>query len=36
MSDLNTLTIAGARDKLRAKDISAVELTEVCNAAVAG
>ena len=36
MSDLNTLTIAGARDRLRAKDISAVELTEVCNAAVAG
>lgn len=36
MSDLNTLTIAIARDKLRAKDISAVELTEVCNAAVAG
>ncbi|MBR9863199.1 MAG: Asp-tRNA(Asn)/Glu-tRNA(Gln) amidotransferase subunit GatA [Rhodobacteraceae bacterium] len=36
MSGLNTLTIADARDKLRSKEISAVELTEACNAAVAG
>ncbi len=35
MSTLNTLTIADARDKLRAKEISSVELTEACNAAVA-
>ena len=35
MSSLNTLTIADARDKLRAKEISSVELTEACNAAVA-
>ncbi|MCO4824258.1 MAG: Asp-tRNA(Asn)/Glu-tRNA(Gln) amidotransferase subunit GatA [Amylibacter sp.] len=36
MSTLNSLTIADARDKLRSKEISSVELTEVCNAAVAG
>lgn len=36
MSTLNSLTIADARDKLRRKEISSVELTEVCNAAVAG
>ncbi len=35
MTDLNSLTIADARDKLRAKEISAVELTEACNVAVA-
>nr|WP_325253561.1 Asp-tRNA(Asn)/Glu-tRNA(Gln) amidotransferase subunit GatA [Amylibacter sp.] len=35
MSGLNTLTIADARDKLRSKEISAVELTEACNGAVA-
>ena len=35
MTELNTLTIADARDKLRAKEISAVELTEACNEAVA-
>ncbi|MDR6264124.1 Asp-tRNA(Asn)/Glu-tRNA(Gln) amidotransferase subunit GatA [Roseobacter sp. N2S] len=36
MSGLNSLTIADARDKLRSKEISAVELTEACNTAVAG
>ena len=36
MSTLNSLTIADARDKLRSKEISSVELTEDCNAAVAG
>ncbi|WP_371226824.1 Asp-tRNA(Asn)/Glu-tRNA(Gln) amidotransferase subunit GatA [Roseovarius sp. 2305UL8-3] len=30
MSDLNTLTIAEARDKLRAKAITSLELTEAC------
>ena len=30
MSDLNALTIADARDKLRAGDITSVELTEAC------
>jgi aspartyl-tRNA(Asn)/glutamyl-tRNA(Gln) amidotransferase subunit A len=35
MTDLNTLTIADARDKLRSKEISAVELTDACNTAVA-
>ena len=35
MSELNTLTIADARDKLRTKEISAVELTKACNTAVA-
>lgn len=35
MSELNDLTIAEARDKLRSGEISAVELTQSCNAAVA-
>ena len=35
MYELNTLTIADARDKLRTKEISAVELTKSCNVAVA-
>ncbi len=35
MTDLNNLTLADARDKLRAKEISAVELATACNAAVA-
>ena len=30
MSDLNSLTIAGAREKLRAGDITALELTQAC------
>ncbi len=30
MTDLNTLTLAEARDKLRAKDVTSVELTEAC------
>ncbi|NNF91438.1 MAG: Asp-tRNA(Asn)/Glu-tRNA(Gln) amidotransferase subunit GatA, partial [Boseongicola sp.] len=30
MNDLNTLTIADARDRLRAGDVTAVELTESC------
>ncbi|MFV2002436.1 MAG: amidase, partial [Paracoccaceae bacterium] len=34
MSDLNELSIAAARDKLRAGDISSVELTEACLNAV--
>ena len=33
MSDLNALTLAGARDKLVAKEITSVELTEACLAA---
>ena len=33
MSDLNSLTIAEARDKLRSGEISAVDLTEACLAA---
>ncbi len=36
MSALNALTIAEARDKLRAGDVSAVELTEACLSAVDG
>ncbi|CAN0598975.1 unnamed protein product, partial [Ectocarpus sp. 12 AP-2014] len=37
MSDLNKLTIADARDKLRAGNITAVELTQAClDAAEAG
>ena len=37
MSDLNTLTITSARDKLRAGEIKAVELTQAClDAADAG
>ncbi|MBV1865243.1 MAG: Asp-tRNA(Asn)/Glu-tRNA(Gln) amidotransferase subunit GatA [Rhodobacteraceae bacterium] len=35
MSDLNNLTLADARDKLRNKEISAVELAGACNAAAA-
>ena len=35
MSDLNKLTIADARDKLRAGDITSVELTEACLKATA-
>ena len=34
MSELNRLTIAEARDKLRAKEITALELTEACLAAI--
>ena len=34
MSDLNKLTLAEARDKLRAKDVTSVELTEACLAAI--
>ena len=34
MTDLNTLTIHEARDRLRAGDITAVELTEACLGAV--
>ncbi|MEL7149971.1 MAG: Asp-tRNA(Asn)/Glu-tRNA(Gln) amidotransferase subunit GatA [Pseudomonadota bacterium] len=33
MSELNTLTIADARDKLRAGEITSVELTEACLSA---
>jgi aspartyl-tRNA(Asn)/glutamyl-tRNA(Gln) amidotransferase subunit A len=33
MSDLNALTIAEARDRLRSGDVTAVELTEACLAA---
>ena len=33
---LNSLTIAAARDALRAKEITAVELTETCLAAIDG
>ncbi|MCR8726711.1 Asp-tRNA(Asn)/Glu-tRNA(Gln) amidotransferase subunit GatA [Frigidibacter sp. ROC022] len=33
---LNTLTIADARDKLRAREITAVELTEACLTAIEG
>jgi aspartyl-tRNA(Asn)/glutamyl-tRNA(Gln) amidotransferase subunit A len=36
MSDLNKLTIAQARDHLRAGDVTAVELTEACLGAIAG
>ncbi|MEL7212788.1 MAG: Asp-tRNA(Asn)/Glu-tRNA(Gln) amidotransferase subunit GatA [Pseudomonadota bacterium] len=36
MSDLNKLTLADARDKLRAKEITSVELTEACLSAVDG
>jgi aspartyl-tRNA(Asn)/glutamyl-tRNA(Gln) amidotransferase subunit A len=34
MSNLNTLTIADARDKLRAKQITAVDLTKACLLAI--
>ncbi len=33
MTDLNALTIAEARDKLRSGDVTSVELTEACLAA---
>ncbi|SLN51394.1 Glutamyl-tRNA(Gln) amidotransferase subunit A [Roseovarius albus] len=36
MSDLNTLTISDARDKLRTKEITAAELTESCLSAIEG
>ena len=36
MSDLNKLTIADARDKLRAKDITSAELTQACLTAIEG
>ena len=36
MSELNTLTIAEARDLLRKGDVSAVALTEACLAAIEG
>jgi aspartyl-tRNA(Asn)/glutamyl-tRNA(Gln) amidotransferase subunit A len=36
MTDLNALTIADARDKLRAKEITALELTEACLGAIDG
>ena len=36
MTDLNALTIAEARDKLRAGEITAVELTEACLKAAGG
>ena len=36
MTDLNKLTIADARDALRAGDVTAVALTESCLAAIAG
>ncbi|WP_207101394.1 Asp-tRNA(Asn)/Glu-tRNA(Gln) amidotransferase subunit GatA [Paracoccus shandongensis] len=36
MSDLNTLTIADARDALRKGDTTAVELTEACLTAIEG
>ncbi len=34
MSDLNKLTIAEARDRLRAREITAVELTDACLGAI--
>ncbi|CUH64134.1 Glutamyl-tRNA(Gln) amidotransferase subunit A [Thalassovita gelatinovora] len=34
MTDLNKLSLAEARDKLRAKDVTSVELTEACLAAI--
>ncbi|WP_114966356.1 Asp-tRNA(Asn)/Glu-tRNA(Gln) amidotransferase subunit GatA [Alkalilacustris brevis] len=36
MSDLTQLTIAEARDRLRARDISATDLTEACLSAIDG
>ncbi len=36
MSDLNRLTIAEARDKLRAKEVTSIELTEACLSAIEG
>ena len=34
MTDLNTLTIAGARDALRKREVTSLELTEACLAAI--
>jgi len=34
MTDLNRLTLAAARDKLRAREISSVELTQACLTAI--
>ncbi|CUJ86914.1 Glutamyl-tRNA(Gln) amidotransferase subunit A [Shimia thalassica] len=34
MTDLNTLTLAEARDKLRSKDVTSVELTQACLSAI--
>ncbi|MGR3714901.1 MAG: Asp-tRNA(Asn)/Glu-tRNA(Gln) amidotransferase subunit GatA [Shimia sp.] len=34
MTDLNTLTLAEARDKLRAGDVTSVELTQACLSAI--
>ena len=36
MSGLNSLTLADARDKLRNKDVSSVELTQACLAQIEG
>ena len=36
MSDLNTLTIADARDALRKGETTSVALTEACLAAIEG
>ncbi|MFX0541162.1 Asp-tRNA(Asn)/Glu-tRNA(Gln) amidotransferase subunit GatA [Roseovarius sp. S4756] len=36
MADLNTLTIAGARDALRKGDVTSAELTEACLGAIEG
>lgn len=36
MSDLNKLTIAEARDQMRAGDLTSAEITEACISAVAG
>jgi len=36
MSELSKLTIAAARDKLRAKEVTSVELTEACLGAIDG
>ncbi len=36
MSDLTRLTLAEARDKLRARDVSSVELTEACLTEIKG
>ena len=36
MSDLNKLTLADARDKLSAKEVTSVELTEACLSSIEG
>lgn len=36
MTDLNKLTLAEARDKLRAKDVTSIELTEACLKEIEG